>query len=196
MITLPDSPHPAAISWELVDFGGTSTSSLGGSAQRINRLGNRWKVGVTMPPLTEAQAREWASALTRGLRQGVAWKLSQPGFVTGSPGTPLVAGASQLGDTLNLDGLNAGYVIRAGQWLSILTGGQRYLYQSVNNVRVPSTGIVALEIEPSLRVSPADNDPVEFAAPLIEGLLEAAPGWRIDTDHIARGFSFVIAETR
>lgn len=196
LVVLPASPGPRAVAWEPVDFGGTLRGPLGGSAQRVNRLGNRWKVQVTMPVMRPALAREWAGALTSGLRNGVSWKIRQVTTPTGSPGTVLVNGASQSGLSLICDGFNPGYAVRGGQWLNVTTGGNRYLYQSVSTVIGDGSGDATLAIEPALRAEPADNDPVELAVPYIDGLLVTPPGWSIDADRIARGFSFGIEEIR
>lgn len=194
MIALPSSPGPQAVGFSLVDFGKVQQGALGGSAQRINRLGARWRVEVQLPPMTPADARIWAAALTRGLREGVSWKLRQVTTPTGSPGAVLVNGAGQAGGALIVDGGAAGYVAKAGQFASILTGGRRYLHQLAASTQLSGTGTGTLQIEPLLRVSPADNSPVELGAPVIEGLLSTPPGWTIDAGRLVRGFSFVIEE--
>lgn len=195
LVALPSTPSPAAISWELVDFGGTQQGPLGGAAQRVNRLGNRWRYTVTMPPMTMTDARIWTAALTRGLRNGVSYQVLQPDTPTGTTGTPLVNGAGQTGAAIVVDSARAGYSVAAGQWLSILTGGRRYLYMAAAYVKLAG-GAGTIQIDPPLRATPADNDPVELAAPVIEGLLSAAPGWGVDVDQVARGIAFTIEEVR
>lgn len=196
LVSLPLNPGPSALAWELVDFGSTESGPLGGAAQRVNRLGSRWRCTVTLPPMHPLLAREWAAALARGLRNGVSWRIRQVSTPTGSPGSVLVAGGSQAGDSLDVDGGTAGYVARIGQWASILTGGQRYLYQLAASTQLDGTGTGTLELEPPLRVEPADNDPVELGAPVIEGLLVAPPGWSIDANRLVNGISFTIEESR
>jgi hypothetical protein len=180
--------------WDYVDFGNNQQGALGGSAQRINRLGNRWRLSFEMPPLKPEQAREWSAALVRGRRQGVRFGVLQPGHNTGAPGVVLVAGAGQAGAELDVDGATVGYVAKAGAWASINTGGRRYLHQIAQSVQFSETGTATLQIEPLLRVIPADNAPVELAAPQIEGLLAGVPAWGIDVDYLTRGFSFAIEE--
>lgn len=196
IVTLPASPGPRAINWSLVDPGGTIAGPLGSALQRRNVLGARWRCEVELPAMRPETARLWAARLSRGLRLGVSWKLRQVATPTGSPGAVLIAGADQVGDSIDVDGGNPGYVARAGQWCSILTGGRRYLYQVNDAVRFGTGGIATIEIEPPLRKVPADNDPVEFAAPVIEGLLSMPPGWTIDAGRMVRGFSFAIEEVR
>lgn len=194
MITLPSTPGPRSMTWSLVEFGGVQQGPLGGSAQRVNRLGSRWRCEIELPPMTPADARIWAAALSRGLREGVSWAVRQVGTPNGSPGPVLVAGAGQAGASLAVDGGTRGYVARAGQWCSIQTGGRRYLHQIAAPVQFSSSGTATLELEPLLRRSPADNAAVELAAPVIEGLLDGPPGWTIDAGRLVRGLTFAIEE--
>lgn len=191
---LPDYPGPARMGWSLIDFGGNQGGVLGGSTQRVNRLGNRWRCEVTMPPMAPALARQWAAALVKGRRTGVSWKVREVATPVGSPGTVLVAGADQIGFALDVDGGTPGHVIKAGKFFSILTGGRRYLYQASATLALSGTGTGEIAIEPGLRVSPADNSPVELAVPVIEGLLAESPSWVLDETRMVRGFSFVIEE--
>lgn len=194
LVTLPSTPGPRSVSWQEVDFGGTQRSALGGAAQRVNRLGNRWRMTFACPVMTPVQAREWASALSLGLKNGVSCAIRQVGTPTGSPGTVLVAGASQAGFDLDCDGFNPGYAVRNGQWLSLLTGSRRYLYMSAANVRADASGLATLSLTAPLRAEPANTDPVELGAPVIEGLLVEGLGWSLDPDRLARGFTFTIEE--
>lgn len=193
---LPLNPGPVALAWELIDFGATQQGALGGAAQRVNRLGGRWRCTITLPPMIPSQAREWAAALSRGLRTGVSWQVIQPETPTGAPGSVLVNGGSQAGNALIVDGGTPGYVAKIGQWASILTGGQRYLYQHAATTQLSGTGTGTFQLEPAMRVEPADNDPVELGAPVIEGLLIAPPGWSIDANRLVNGITFTIEESR
>lgn len=193
---LPSLPGPATLEWQPVDFGSVQKGALGGAAQRVNRLGNRWSVTVAMPVMTPAQARSWSAALVKGLRTGVRWQIRQVGSATGAPGSVLVNGASQAGNSLVCDGANAGYVARPGMFFSLLVGGDRYCHQVSALATADASGNLTLPIEPALRVEPADNDTVELGAPQIEGLLSEVPSWLLDTDRLARGFTFTIEESR
>lgn len=196
LVSLPTSPMPRSVKWQLIDFGTVLRGALGGADQKINRLGARWQAEIELPVMSLADARTWAAALASAQFDGASWRIDQLGLSTGTPGTPLVNGGAQAGRSLTIDGLTAGYRISAGQWLSILTGGQRYLYQASAAVIANASGQATVPLSTALRVQPADNDPVELALPVMEGLLDAAPGWSLDPDWLARGFTFVVAETR
>lgn len=195
-VDLPDDPAPGELEWFAVDFGGVLGSELGGSDQRVNRLGNRWRVELPLPAMRAADARRWTSKLNRGLRKGVRWRIIQPDLPVGIPGMPLVAGAGQAGETLTADGFTPGYFCRYGQKFAILTGGIRYVHEVSEPAVVDASGEVTLEIEPPLRVEPADNAVLEFADPFIEGFLEAPAGGRFSVDRIMRGVTIAIRERR
>lgn len=195
LVNLPRTA-PTKVAWSIVDAGTTLPGGLGGPDQRVNRLGNRWQVGVEMPPMSPDDALAWSVALTMGVEDGVSWRIWQTGTPPGSAGTVRVAGAGQAGRALALDGFYPGFALRMGMCLSILTGGQRYLYRAATALRADTGGTATAQLTSALRVQPADNDPVEIAAPVIEGLLVEGPGWSIDPDRLVRGFSFAIRETR
>ena len=192
LVDLPTTPGSTSIEWQLRDFGGVQQGPLGGSAQRVNRPGSRWQVTISLPTMEVPKAREWAMKLTRGLRDGVRWKIKQPGAYPSSAGAPLVNGANQDGDTLSVDGFLSGYVGRIGQPFSVVTDGQRYIYRVYESFRGGGT----IKIEPELRTEPNDNDVCEFAAPYIEGLIPELPPETALVASIAAGFSFTIMERK
>ncbi|MBB3035374.1 hypothetical protein [Alteriqipengyuania lutimaris] len=192
VMMLPAKPAPVNTSWTLQDFGSILPGANGGPAQRVNRLGNRFRLSVEMPPMTESDATAWQAALMRAVRVGAAFRFRQPGGSGMSPGSPVVDGAGQVGAQLAISGATPGFVARAGRLFSLQSGGQRYLHMVAETVRDPGN----MPIEPLLRVVPEDGDVLEFAAPVIEGLLETPPEWRLDVDYFTRGFSFTIAEAR
>lgn len=197
LITLPLAPGPQAVAWTpwpAID--GTQRGVIGGSAQRVNRLGTRWRCDVSLPPMRPDLARQWAAALTRGMRLGVSYKIRQVTTPAGAPGAVLVAGADQAGNALAVDGGTPGYIVRQGQWFNVTTGGRKYLYQAAETTRLNASGAGTIELEPKLRAVPADNDPVTLGAPVIEGLLVDVPEWAIDAGRMVRGLSFAIEEVR
>lgn len=175
LVDLPEFPGPAQSQPYLIDFGSVRVPPLGGAVQRINRTGARYAIELTLPAMAPADARRWSAALTLGLRDGVRWRLRQVGLTIPPMGTVLVAGGSQLGLALDVDGGTAFAPWVAGQFVSVLTGGQRYLHQLASAGAFASGGTAELPLAEPLRVSPADNAPVEFV-PQIEGLIEGEGG--------------------
>lgn len=176
-----------------LDFGAMRVPPLGGRAQRVNRLGNRWAVEVSLPPMALPDARAWSAALTSAVQNGARWKLRQVGLTVTVGGGCQVNGAGQLGTSLVCDGALRGGAVPAGAFVSLLTGGVRYLHQTAAPVVANSSGALTLPLAEPLRVVPADNAPVEFA-PQIEGMIEAdAAALTIDAARLGR-MAFVLTE--
>lgn len=196
LIDLPGTPGPVDLQWQPIDYGGVLQGALGGEAQRINRLGNRFALTATLPRMAENTARPWIAALMRGLREGVRWQLRQVELVIGTPGSPVANGSGQAGTAIAVRGGAAGYGVRAGQFLNVSTGGDRYLYMASADAALDGSGVGSIPIEPPLRAEAADGDAIGLAAPVIEGLLLQGPvAWTIDA---ARrfGLQFTITEAR
>jgi hypothetical protein len=194
-VTLPTSPAPRSMTPRLVSRRRDLEPTFSGPTTRVRRLGSRWSVDVEMPPMTYESAMTWIAALTSAEADTVILRLPQPGFDTGSPGTPLVNGASQLGATINLDGFTVGYLVKAGQWLNLTAAGRSYLYQAVADRYPSDTGVMpSLGINPMIRRSPADNSAVEFATPAIEGFLSGRETmWTVDVARTV-GLAFTVTE--
>lgn len=193
-ILLPAKPAPRSATPRLLDFGSDLTPPMGGAMQRLNRLGNRFAIDVTLPPMKEPLARPYLAALLKGKAEGVLLRFPQPGFDPGNPGAPVVDGAGQTGSLLRVRGASAGYVFKAGQFFSILHGGRRYLHQVNADVAADGTGKATLPITPMLRISPANGATCEFAQPMIEGFLQGNElPWTLDLAAIY-GLSFTLTE--
>ncbi|MFM9597369.1 hypothetical protein ACKI1O_49520, partial [Streptomyces scabiei] len=89
-IALPSSPACSGFSFAVLDFGGDITPSLGGPAQRINRLGSRYQLQLQVPPLASAiEGRVWTARLERAKQIGAVYPVPLDGFSSGAPGTPV-----------------------------------------------------------------------------------------------------------
>jgi hypothetical protein len=195
MIDLPETPAPMGGQASILDFGAILAPPLGGPLQKVERLGSRFKVSFQMPPMRGDDGRAWLSALLRGKREGARIKFPLLDFDPGAPGSPLVNGASQAGLLLDVDGATANYVFRNGQPFSIFTGSRHYLHFVTAETIANSSGVAAdLPIFPALRKSPADNSPLYFHKPMVEGfILGDEWGWQMALDHNL-GFQFEIME--
>lgn len=167
----------------LVDFGIDATPPLGGVAQRITRLGSRWAVTFSdIPAFTQDAGRALLGAIFKARATGstvsVAWP--QP-LYDASIGSPLINGASQGGTSLAIDGMPANARIKPG-WFSVTASGRSYLYFATDETTANASGVIAaLPIAPMLRASPADNAPLNFYAPVIEGFIQGnTDAWTLD----------------
>lgn len=194
-ITLPTTPAPRSITPRLITARGELRSAFGGSTQRVSRTGSRWVYDVELPPMTAATALAWVTALTEA--DTCILNIPEPGITIGSPGTPLVNGASQTGSSLITDGWTAGYVIPQGKWLSVGVSSLLYLYVTTAAVTANGSGQATLSILPMLRASPADNAALNVNPAKIEGFLnlgDAAFG--ISVNRLAEGFTFTLEERK
>lgn len=194
MITLPTDPAPFSAAPGLIDFGGFLEPGLGAEVQRIDRMGNRFALAVTMPPMEVAEAMVFVSRLIRGKTEGVRMEFPLLGFNPGSTGTPRVNGAGQAGRSLVADGFAASYPVKEGQWFTHVNAGRYFLYNIDGNVTANGAGQVTLPISPMLRVEPADNDLLLFAQPLVEGYIHGEEWrWQLSVQRMT-GIEFELRE--
>lgn len=194
MIDLPSTPSPSGATCSLLDYGGFLTPGLGGEVQRIDRMGNRARLAVTMPPmLSEPTGRIWVRRLIAGKTEGVRMEFPLLSFKPGSPGTVLVNGANQSGRTLIVDGATPNYAFREGQPFSIVHSSRHYLHWVDAQVIANGSGQATLSISPMLRIEPANNAVCHFGKPMIEGFIMGEEwSWEMDlAHHIGIGFEVV-----
>lgn len=181
MIELPASPAPNGMEPALLDYG---MVQRGASSLRVDRAGNRWRIGFSYPPMQPDTSRTFTGRLTRAKRDGV--RIVLPLIVPqGAPGATVVDGAGQAGTSLAVRGFNLGYPVKEGFWLTIVSDGAAYLHQVTETVRADAGGLATLVIEPSLRAPFADGDTVELAAPFIEGFVDGEEwGWSVPVNRL------------
>lgn len=194
-ILLPADPVPQRWAVRALDWGGELVPLLGGETQRLNRLGDRFAIDVTLTPTQDAAlAQAYISRLRRGRRDGALLPFPQLNLAIGAPGDVRVDGVGQAGSSLAVKGVSAGYAFREGQFFSLVSDGRRHLHSVSTAATAPGSGLLVLAIEPMLRVSPAANEVVEVAAPMIEGFVAGAEqGWTVDIAGTV-GLSFTLTE--
>ena len=192
-VTLPTSPSPSSITPRLITTRGELRSAFGGSMQRISRTGSRWAFDVVMPPMTAATALEWVNILEEA--DTCILRLPEPGITIGSPGTPLVNGATQTGTSLITDAWTASYASPKGKFVGVSVSGLQYLYQTTTAVTASGAGAATLVLRPMLRASPADNAALIVNPATVEGFVTVADGaLGISVNRLVEGFSFTIEE--
>lgn len=179
----------------LLDWGSEQTAVLGGVSSRVDRLGSKHQIDVTVPPLVqEPDGRIWVSRLKRAKSQGGIMQFPQLDLVVGSPGAPVITTAAVGGTSIAIGGVTHGYVVREGQWLTITSGGRGYLYSADADAAVDTNGHVTLTITPMLRAPAAVGDIVNLVAPTIEGWIGGDDfSWTVDNAHHV-GLQFSITE--
>lgn len=123
-------------------------------------------------PMFKEDANTWIAWLeslrggSKTLLIGDPHNRSPQGSASTSPGTPLVAGASQTGAELDIDGCPAnatGYLL-AGDWIQLGSGVDARLYRVTATVSTNGSGAATVDIFPDLRTSPADNSAVTVSS--------------------------------
>lgn len=175
----------------LISARNTLTPAFGGDEQELLRKGSRYALTFQMPPMRWTTSMDWDDLMTEG--DTVLMKVFQPGFDTGAPGDPVVDGGGQAGTSLLLTGLTPTYPVRKGQFLSVVTDGQRFLYRAKAEVVADASGAATVPLRTMLRRSPADGDTVELAEPMIEGFVRDLGEWAVGVDHLV-GLQFTVRE--
>ena len=171
-VTLPALPAPNGAEAALLDFGTVVKPALGGSLQRLDRMGNRHRIALTFPPMPSRDVgRVFVQRLKRAKTEGLLIEWPLLSFDVGAPGNPVVDTAGQAGRSLKLRGFTPGYAIREGQHFSIVHDGRRYLHSVDAEAVANNAGRVTVGITPMLRISPAPGALAEFGKPMVEGLV-------------------------
>lgn len=195
-IALPTCPIPDSAQPFLRDFGGDLVPFLGGKEQRINRIGTRFGVRYTMPPMEGDDARAFVARLTRGKQSRVLMPWPLADFDPGDAGSPAINAAAAGGSAISIKGLFTGYTIKEGQFLSLVHSGIRYVHMATGDVTA-SGGVAAVSIFPPLRTPISVDDTVEIEAPMIEGAVMPGDEWSWQVAFTREtGISFSVAEVK
>lgn len=170
IMDLPTVPAIRSATPRLIDFGRTMRPDNGGPSLRINRLGNRFAIDFVLPPLKEAtHGLIWPSAIVQARTEGARMVIPQYGIVMGTPGNPTVDGTGQTGMVLAITGAVPGYVVKNGQFITIVHAGRGYAHMVRADTVIASNGKAALPIAPMMRVIPAAGASVKISGATIEG---------------------------
>lgn len=191
-LSLPSTPAPVRTKFELRRMVGVASSPFSGHSQAVDWGGALWMAEIVLPPMLRATADEWIAVFQklRGRYGYFSMGDWDRRTARGTWGTPLVKGASQAGNTLDIDGVGAGTTRRAGDMFQL----ENRLYQLVADDTADGSGNATIQFEPSLRASPADNAALTVASP--KGyfrLLSSSVPWDADAAAV-HGISFSAVE--
>jgi hypothetical protein len=195
-IYAPNKPGPSQFDPMIIENSSTLTPFLGGVDQRINRLGDRFGVVFATPQMDHAISGDWIAFLMAARTQEAAVRWIEPDTPRRSYGTPRVAGGSQAGTSLAIDGLPARARLEAGKFFSILDGGRRSLHTILTRATANSSGAVTVTFWPMLRFSPSDNAVVELEKPYIQGIIRPSETPWTTRLALFSGVSFQLVEAR
>ena len=147
------------------DVVGVSTSPFNFTQQVYRHQGQRWEADISLPPMQRADAEQWAAFLLRLRGAYGTFLLGDPngstprGSASATPGTPLVNGASQTGDELDIDGLpvSATGYLKAGDYIQLGSGSTATLHKVLEDVNSDGSGEATLNLWPKVRTAPSDD---------------------------------------
>lgn len=191
-ITLQKLPRQTQYTMRAVSAANTMSPAFGGPDQRLSRKGSRFAIDISIPALSAACCGMGLIAdLLRGETEPLV--ISIPEHLPTTPyGSPVANGAS-MGSLLPVRGLTPAVAIRKGKFLSIVLGGQRFVYIVTADTIANGLGLASLPVWPMLRRPTPDGALVELAEPKLEGFVEPGQDWTISSLK-AVGMAFVIKE--
>jgi len=164
-LALPTHTGIARVRLIARDVVGVSTSPFNFKQQIFRHQGQRWEADITLPAMPRADAEQWASFLLRLRGAYGTFLLGDPlnatprGTASATPGTPVVNGANQTGDELDIDGLptsETGY-LKAGDYIQLGSGSTATLHKVLEDVNSNASGEATLNLWPKVRTALADN---------------------------------------
>lgn len=153
------------IEFRAVNAVATSQSPFTYKQQIVQHTGQRWEATITIPPVKRDLAEEWVAFILALKGQTGTFLLGDPlgtaprGTASSNAGTPVVNGASQTGEVINIDGLptsETGYLL-AGDYIQLGSGSTATLHKVLEQVNTTGLGEASFAIWPSIITAPADN---------------------------------------
>lgn len=161
MSILDLTPTPTVVVMMLRGNTALFQSPLTAAAQTIDRGGLHWMLTYTFQNIRGADRAVLLGTLAALRSQ--ANRLRVPVYDNPNRGlyggTPIVAGASQTGSSIDLDGCSNNITnwIRAGDYFSIDVNGEHELKMATADANTDGAGAVTVSFEPRLRFSPLNN---------------------------------------
>ena len=155
--------NPSKFPWRGVPISQTMMSPLSGASQTAELAPAKWKAEFTYTTVPESDWRLW-EAFKMQLR-GQAGRFYAGPFHASKPrglagGSPVVNGAAQTGNTLNLRGCTPSQSpwLRVGDYFHYISPSWQQMHIVVGaDVASDGSGHAVLTIEPAIRESPADG---------------------------------------
>lgn len=176
MISISPLPRNAEYFLRPIRVSTVLRPNFAGARLPLTRKGDHWALDVDVGSLDPEGARALLADVLRAAGETVRLTLPQPRDDGSPPGEPVVDGAGQAGSNLALAGFAPAFVIRKGDPLTLVTGGQGYLYIATAETMAAADGRAVVPIWPMLRAPPAAGDPVEVVEPWIEGFIDEGGG--------------------
>lgn len=167
-LALPTVTGIAQITLRGVNAVAISQSPFTFKQQVIAHQGQKWEAEVTLPAQDRSTAETWIAFLMSLQGARGTFLMGDPngatarGSASTTAGTPVINGAGQTGQQLDIDGLPAsatGYLL-AGDYIQLGGGSSATLHKVLQDVNTNSSGEATLDLWPYVRTSPADGSAV------------------------------------
>lgn len=198
-LSIPAEPGFNSVTLKRSAVGDFTASPYTGAQYVQVFAGQWWQAELGLPKMKASNAAAWRSffAKLNGV-YGTFLLGPDPEFATprGSaatvPGTPVVNGADQSGNTLSIAGLPAdatGYLL-AGDFIQLGSGASTRLHMMMDDADSNGSGEADLLIWPNLRESPADGAAIvvsnakgrfRLTTPVTEDSITPGPFWQMMT---------------
>jgi len=164
-LTMPSHTGIRSVSLRATNAVAYDRSPFTFAGQAQASAGQMWEADVSLPPMKRADAEVWIAWLTSLRGQYGTFLMGDPSAATPrglGNGTPLVNGAGQTGDTLNIDGCGANKTnyLRSGDYIQLGAASSATLHKVLEDVSTDGSGQATLTLWPHIRTAPANNSTV------------------------------------
>lgn len=149
----------------LIEAVSAATSPYDFSTQVYQYGGQVWRIEAALPLMRRNNAAVYDAFFLKLRGMYGTFLFGDPNATTPQGtwgGTPLVNGAAQTGNTLNIDGVTIGGTVKAGDYFQLGSGSTSRLYKIVTDATANGSGQVTLEFMPAITTAPADNATVTY----------------------------------
>lgn len=201
-LAIPASVGFSSFGWELNDITAKNQSPYTAEAQIAVFQGQWFSAQIAFGRMTRTMAAP-AEAFVAALRgRAGTFLMARPdatgplGVAATTPGTPLVNGSGQSGNSLAIDGCptsRTGWLL-AGSYIQLGSAATSRLYKVLEDVNTNGSGQATLTLWPNLRTSPADNAALTLTSPkTVFRRTEDKISWAVDVNG-HRSISFPVEE--
>lgn len=185
-LTFPDVTGVARVDFSSNTIVSSTRSIFSGATKTQKQPGQWWEAAITLPPLDADESAVWKAFIASLNGVEHTFLLGDPqytgprGAAASTPGTPVVKGASQLGQTLEIDGApnNVTGYLKAWDYIQIGSGSDARLHAILVDADSDGSGNVTLELFPEIR---AGEDPSDNAAIV---LTDPVGNFRLTQNHV------------
>lgn len=203
-LATPETYGIASVAWNPVSGDGYARNPHTGTLIKQIFDSRYWTGTLTVTPQGEADGRglaAWLTALKRGGANAGTFYLGPPsagsalGSASATPGTPVVNGADQTGEDLDVSGLPTsatGYLL-AGDYIQIGTGTAARLKLVLDDVDSDGSGEATIAVWPPIRTAPSNGSAVVVSDPVGVFVAPAQDGWAVESPYVV-GVTIPVAE--